>query len=295
MFDATHVEVRRWFAEGLVDGVRIDHPDGLSDPAGYLDVAARAAGPEAWIVIEKILAVDEPLEPTLPVAGTTGYDALREVGGVFLDPAGAGPLTDLFGSTGVAYGAMPEVARRLKAEAVTDTLRSELDRVHRTIAAVTGSDHPDLPEAVARCISHIGVYRSDYRALSAVLPIAFAETTSARPELAAPLAVVAAALAVSTEANVRLQQLCGAATAKSMEDCLLYRERGRYELNEVGGEPRRFGVSVAELHQRAAVRAEHVAAHDGGPVHARHQARRGRARRDRGAVAGAVAVGRTRG
>ena len=53
-------------------------------------------GPQAWIVIEKILAVDEALDPTLPVAGTTGYDALREIGGVFVDPAGAGPLTDLF-------------------------------------------------------------------------------------------------------------------------------------------------------------------------------------------------------
>ena len=89
VFDATHVEVKRWFDEGLVDGVRIDHPDGLSDPAGYLTWLREITGPDAWIVIEKILAVDEALEPTLPVAGTTGYDALREIGGVFIDPAGA--------------------------------------------------------------------------------------------------------------------------------------------------------------------------------------------------------------
>ena len=81
VFDATHVEVKRWFNEGLVDGIRIDHPDGLSDPAGYLAWLRELVGPDAWIVIEKILAVDEPLEPTLPVAGTTGYDALREIGG----------------------------------------------------------------------------------------------------------------------------------------------------------------------------------------------------------------------
>ena len=93
MFDATHVEVKRWFDEGLVDGVRIDHPDGLSDPAGYLAWLRELVGPQAWIVIEKILAVDEALDPTLPVAGTTGYDALREIGGVFIDPGGAGPLT----------------------------------------------------------------------------------------------------------------------------------------------------------------------------------------------------------
>ena len=255
VFDATHVEVKRWFTEGLVDGVRIDHPDGLSQPAGYLAWLREIVGPQAWIVIEKILAVDEPLEPTLPVAGTTGYDAMREIGGVFIDPAGAGPLTDLFSSTGVAYDAMPELAHLLKTEAVTDTLRSELARLHRTIAAVTGTDHPDLPEAVAALISNIGVYRSDYQALSAVLPMALAETTSARPDLSTPLAVVASALAVSTESGVRLQQLCGAATAKSMEDCVFYRDARLVSLNEVGGEPRHFGVGVAEFHERATVRA----------------------------------------
>ena len=87
---------------------------------------ARSPDRDAWIVIEKILAVDEPLDPRLPVAGTTGYDALREIGGLFIDPAGAGPLTDLVESTGAAYDEMPELARELKAEAVTDTLGSEL-------------------------------------------------------------------------------------------------------------------------------------------------------------------------
>ena len=95
VFDATHVEVKRWFDEGLVDGVRIDHPDGLSDPAGYLVWLRELVGPQAWIVIEKILAVDEALDPTLPVAGTTGYDALREIGGLFVDPAGKQALTAL--------------------------------------------------------------------------------------------------------------------------------------------------------------------------------------------------------
>lgn len=256
VFDATHVEVARWFREGLVDGVRIDHPDGLSDPTGYLAWLRELTGPQAWIVIEKILAVDEALEPTLPVEGTTGYDALREIGGVFIDPAGEQVLTDLYDSAGVAYSSMPEVARRLKAEAVTDTLESELARLCRVIVAATGTDHPELPAAVATLISHIEVYRSDYQALSAVLPTAIAAAVTERPEFAAPMAVVASALALSDEANVRLQQLCGAATAKSMEDCLFYRDARLVSLNEVGGEPRRFGVSVAEFHHRAAVRAK---------------------------------------
>src|ERR1700722_14494594 len=79
VFDTSHAEVARWFADGLVDGVRIDHPDGLADPTGYLGWLRELSGPDAWIVIEKILAVHEALEPTLPIAGTTGYDVLREV------------------------------------------------------------------------------------------------------------------------------------------------------------------------------------------------------------------------
>jgi len=255
VFDATHVEVKRWFSAGLIDGLRIDHPDGLSDPTRYLTWLRELVGLDAWIVIEKILAVDEPLEPTLPVAGTTGYDALREIGGVFIDPDGAGPLTALFESTGVSYDEMPQLARRLKAEAVTETLSSELARLHRTIVAATGVDHPDLPRAVAELISRVHVYRSDYLSLSVVLPEALAETAALLPELAAPLAIVSAALATSASSAVRLQQLCGAATAKSMEDCLFYRDARLVSLNEVGGEPRRFGVSVAEFHQRAATRA----------------------------------------
>ncbi|MGE2691622.1 malto-oligosyltrehalose synthase [Mycolicibacterium pulveris] len=255
VFDATHAEVKRWFDEGLVDGVRIDHPDGLSDPAGYLRWLRELTGPDAWIVIEKILAADEPLEPTLPIAGTTGYDAMREIGGVFVDAGGQQALTHLFDSTGVPYSSMPELARTLKAEAVTETLASELARLRRTIVGATGTDHDELPAAIAALLSRIGVYRSDYRSLSGVLPAAFAETAAAEPDLAAPLALVATALATSAEAEVRLQQLCGAATAKSMEDCLFYRDARLVSLNEVGSEPHHFGVSVAEFHQRAAVRA----------------------------------------
>jgi (1->4)-alpha-D-glucan 1-alpha-D-glucosylmutase len=255
VFDATHVEVKRWFDERLVDGLRIDHPDGLSDPAGYLGWLRELVGPEAWIVVEKILAVDEPLDPILPVAGTTGYDALREIGGLFIDPAGAAPLTDLFDSAGGGYDTMPETARRLKAVTVTTTLASELGRLCRTIVASTGTDHPELAEAVAELISRVPVYRSDYPSLSLVLPAALAETAAERPELASPLATVAAALARGGAPAVRLQQLCGAATAKSMEDCLFYRDARLVSLNEVGGEPQHFGVSVAEFHQRAAVRA----------------------------------------
>ena len=255
VFDATHVEVKRWFTDGLVDGIRIDHPDGLSDPAGYLRWLRELTGPDAWIVIEKILAVDEALDPTLPVAGTTGYDALREIGGLFVDPTGKQALTELVESVGGDYALTPVVARELKIDAINETLRSELGRLCRAIVVAADDDHPDLATAVALLLSHIGVYRSDYLSLATVLPVALAETGDEAAHLAEPLAIIAVAIATSSEVAARLQQLCGAATAKSMEDCLFYRDARLLSLNEVGGEPEWFGVGAAEFHDRAAVRA----------------------------------------
>ena len=254
VFDASHAEVARWFSEGLVDGVRIDHPDGLADPSGYLAWLRDLLGPDAWIVIEKILAVDEALEPTLPINGTTGYDVLREVGGVFVDPAGATALTELVTSAGVDFHATPMTVADLKIHAATDTLASELRRLRRSIVAAAGTDHQLLPEAVAALLSHIEVYRSDYPGLAAVLPTALAETQAAQPELAPALQVIAAALASGGEPATRLQQLCGAVTAKAVEDCMFYRDARLVSLNEVGGEPHRFGVGGAEFHHSAATR-----------------------------------------
>ncbi|MDX1872749.1 malto-oligosyltrehalose synthase [Mycolicibacterium sp. 120266] len=249
VFAATHTEVRRWFADGLVDGLRIDHPDGLTDPAGYLDRLRALVGPAAWIVIEKILAPDEPLDTTLPVDGGTGYDALREVGGVFVDPTGEADLSALY------HRDVAEASAQLKTTAATTTLASESARLRRTIVAETGTDHPLLAEAVTALLAHVGVYRFDYPGLAAVGPIAIAETAAARTELAAPLQLVATALAAGGEAAKRLQQLCGAVTAKSVEDCLFYRDARLVSLNEVGGEPDRFGVTAAEFHLRSATRA----------------------------------------
>ncbi|HUO39889.1 MAG TPA: malto-oligosyltrehalose synthase [Mycobacterium sp.] len=255
VFDATHVEVRRWLTEGLVDAVRVDHLDGLSDPVGYLRWLRELAGPQAWIVVEKILAVDEPLDPTLPVAGTTGYDALLEIGGLFVDPAGETALTRLFESTGLRYDTMPALARELKAATATNLLASDLHRLCRAITSASGADHPRLAEAVAGLVSHIGSYRCDYPGLSLVLASATAQLITATPELAEPLQIVATAMARADEPAVRLQQLCEAATAKSMEDCLFYRDARLVSLNEVGGKPGRFGVSTAEFHERALQRA----------------------------------------
>ena len=261
VFDATHVEVKRWFDEGLVDGVRIDHPDGLADPAGYLAWLRELTGPQAWIVVEKILAPDEALDLTLPVAGTTGYDALREVGGVFVDPSGHAALDALVDSAASGDehfrpGTESASIARLKRAAATHTLASELDRLRRSVVAATGADHLLLPDAIAAVLTHIEVYRCDYPTLVAMMSTAIAETASAQQELASPLELLSAGLQ-HVEPATRLQQLCGAVTAKAVEDCLFYRHPTLVSLNEVGGEPSRFGVTTAEFHHSSAVRAAH--------------------------------------
>ena len=93
VFAATHAEILRWVAEGAVDGIRVDHPDGLSDPGGYARRLRAAIGPDRWLIVEKILGVGEALPASWPVDGTSGYEALREIQGVFVDPDGAGLIT----------------------------------------------------------------------------------------------------------------------------------------------------------------------------------------------------------
>jgi (1->4)-alpha-D-glucan 1-alpha-D-glucosylmutase len=261
VFDATHVEVKRWFDEGLVDGIRIDHPDGLTDPPGYLAWLRELTGPDAWIVIEKILAPDEPLDLTLPVAGTTGYDALREIGGLFVDPNGRGALDALVDSAWGDHvhsvaGTNAAGTAQAKEIAATYTLTSELNRLRRAVVATAGGDHPLLPDAITLLLTNIHVYRCDYPVLAAMMSTALAETAAARPELSAPLELLSVALE-HPEPAARLQQLCGAVTAKAVEDSLFYRDPTLVSLNEVGGEPGRFGVSAAEFHHSAAVRSRH--------------------------------------
>ena len=152
-------------------------------------------------MIEKILAVDEALDETLPVAGTTGYDALREIGGVFVDPAGEEALTALVDSAGADYRSTPALARRLKEDAVTHTLASELGRLCRVVSGVTGDDHRLLPDAVAAVVSRIWVYRSDYQGLWPMHPGRARRGRGRAPELAEPLQILAAAMTRGGEAG----------------------------------------------------------------------------------------------
>jgi (1->4)-alpha-D-glucan 1-alpha-D-glucosylmutase len=258
VFAASHREVLRWVHEGDVDGLRVDHPDGMADPRTYLRrLAAEAGG--AWIVVEKILAADEELDPSLPVAGTTGYDALREVGGLFVDPAGELPLNALhLELTGQAADAdaIGTAERDSKRHVALTSLRPELERIAGLLGPdVSGPDAPGLIEALAELMAALPVYRADFPHLSGVLRGAVAATARRRPDLEAAVGVVADALVAGGEVATRFHQTSGAVTAKGIEDRLFYRTARLLALNEVGGDLARFGVSPAEFHLAAAHRA----------------------------------------
>ncbi len=192
-----------------------------------------------------------------PWTAPPGYDALREIGGLFSRPVGpshAEPRS----IEAAASTAAPSSTRH--AELKTRRPRpspsaAELARLRRSIVADIGADHPLLPRCGHLAADPRHVYRFDYLDLTGGRTDRHRRTPSARAPNWPNRCNWSPALAHDGEAAVRIQQLCGAVTAKSVEDCLFYRDARLVTLNEVGGEPSLFGVSAAEFHERAATRA----------------------------------------
>ncbi len=138
VFAETHVEILRWIREGLVDGIRVDHPDGLRDPGRYLR-RLRKLAPDTWLVVEKILEYGETLPIDWPVDGTTGYDALRYVCGVFIDADAVEAFP--------ADVPFHDVALAGKRDAAVRLLGAELARLTRLVDAAThaASERSDSP------------------------------------------------------------------------------------------------------------------------------------------------------
>ncbi|MBE1496979.1 (1-_4)-alpha-D-glucan 1-alpha-D-glucosylmutase [Amycolatopsis lexingtonensis] len=251
VFAETHGEVLRWVADGDVTGLRVDHPDGLADPGGYFR-RLRENAPGAWIVAEKILHPGEPLPQSWPVDGTTGYDALREIAGVFVDPAGEPGFTELANELGVktGYHRVEAEARRL----VTD--RILVAEVRRIAALLRDVDAEQARQAVAETMIAFPVYRSYLPEGAAHWAAAIAGARQARPDLAAALEALDAQVRAEPDGELatRIQQTSGMVVAKGTEDTTFYRYTRFAALNEVGGNPDRFGLGVEEFHRLAAER-----------------------------------------
>ncbi|HZA03967.1 MAG TPA: malto-oligosyltrehalose synthase, partial [Propionibacteriaceae bacterium] len=242
VLQATHALVPSWVESG-VTGLRIDHPDGLVDPAGYLD-RLRSMAPEAWITVEKILEADEELPKRWPVAGTTGYDAMREVNGVFIDPDREPELTALYNRLTGDERSIAEHVEQGKRMVVERLLRAEVRRMAALVPEV-----PDAGPALAEVAVGFSVYRSYLPDGVERLDEAIATARARRPELAGTLAALDDRLHdPADELALRLQQLSGATTAKGVEDTAYYRYARFIALNEVGGDPGRLGVGLEEFH-----------------------------------------------
>jgi (1->4)-alpha-D-glucan 1-alpha-D-glucosylmutase len=291
VFDATHEVIVGLVAEGLVDGLRIDHPDGLADPRGYLR-RLEAATSGAWIVVEKILEGDEALPSDWPCAGTTGYDALKIVDGLFLDPGGADALTAQYTRfcrdagddsaasefTGVAVAAKrqtaslmfrAELARLVRLlggacpDAAPDDVLAVLTEMFASFPVYRAYAHPgEPPSAAARSAVGVAVDAARQRLPrrshglaadigAAVLNTAVLNTGVLNTGALNTGTLPGGADGGSSELVVRFQQTTGPVLAKGVEDTAFYRWSRLLALNEVGGDPDRFGVSPRDFHAAA--------------------------------------------
>lgn len=257
VFEHTHGIIRQLIAEDLIDGVRVDHPDGLSDPFHYIQRLRDLVGPDRWLVVEKILGVDEPLDPRLPADGTTGYDALRECDGVFISREAEDSFSMLaLQHTGSTWDdtAIRATEEQLKREVASSELAAEVRRLARAIrrdnfsTAGSSVDEQLLIDTIEDLVAAIPVYRADYISLSRVTATVVAEMARRFPSRKDALDLIVAGLLAKKEAKVRFAQVCGAVMAKGVEDTTFYRASRLIALQEVGGDPGRFGVSAAEFH-----------------------------------------------
>lgn len=260
--------------DGTVSGLRIDHPDGLRDPAEYLR-RLREAAPDAWVVVEKILEPGELLRPW-PVAGTTGYDFIRRADGIQVNQAAEEQLTRSYGTFTGHQAPFAEVAREGKVLVMQEILGSELNRVTALALRVCEQhrrhrDHTrhDLHEALREIAASFPIYRTYVTTAGeevaaadvVVITAAVADAVTRRPDLPADLFEFLADVftvrvpgELEAELVMRFQQLTGAVMAKGVEDTAFYRHARLISLNEVGGDPGAFGTSVAEFHaQNAAI------------------------------------------
>ena len=248
IFDATHELILKLVDDGAIDGLRIDHPDGLADPKGYLDRLAEASG-HRWTGGEKILEPGEDLPESWATAGTTGYDALSEVDQVLVDPAGEAALTAL--DTELAGGDVDyaELVRSSKREVTDGILGSEVARLVRVIGELPGTEQGQQTEALAELLACFAVYRSYLPDGRGHLDAAVAAVRERRPDLVAAIDALHPVLAqAGTEAATRFEQTSGPVMAKGVEDSAYYRWARFAALNEVGGDPAQFGSGIEEFH-----------------------------------------------
>jgi (1->4)-alpha-D-glucan 1-alpha-D-glucosylmutase len=282
IFEATHALYFRLYREGLIDGLRIDHVDGLSDPAGYcrqLRSRMDAIRPGAVILVEKILGAEEVLATDWGIEGTSGYDFMRDVMALLHEPAGEAPLANLWAALDPDHADRETVVRQAKRDMLDWQFEAQLTacvEAFRTLAQSSGQSSivawtaPMLRRAITGLLQAFPVYRTygDGRwappsdeaarleAWDAVQPhLPPGEGPIARQILAWLAGDGPGDADLAAEAVRRFQQLSAPIAAKGVEDTAFYRRAPLLSANEVGSAPEQFAISPAEFHRRVMDRA----------------------------------------
>ncbi len=277
VFEDSHGLVLSWLAEGVIDGLRVDHIDGLAEPDAYLERLAEQ-GSDAWVVVEKILEPGESLRESWRVAGTTGYEWVGLIGGLFVDPAGEEPFTELWNELCGSDEGFAEVAHRAKHSVMADSLAADLARLTSLLVTVCGRrrayrdyTRSELGGVLEEVIASMHVYRTYVGADGPAHPDdvarirqAVGEAARRRPELDPDLLDALSGMLLGTETltgpaeaelRMRFQQLSPPVMAKGVEDTALYAYCRFAAMNEVGCDPAQWSTSVGGLHAAASTAA----------------------------------------
>ncbi|MGA7672336.1 MAG: malto-oligosyltrehalose synthase [Nitrolancea sp.] len=283
VFSATHQRILVLVADGHVSGLRIDHLDGLWDPQAYLDRLQRAVKPGSesdggrFVIVEKILAEEEKIPPEWPVAGTTGYEFMNVLNGLFVDREGLGTLERTYRDVTGTTDSFHELVYRAKLRVLEESFAANVQSLSALLGRIADIDRhgrdltfESLRAAVVEVTTTLPVYRTYVNSFEvdeadrAWIETAIGEAIGRRPELRHALAFVRRVLLLEIPPDLaaddrgdwllfvmRWQQMTGPAMAKGDEDTALYQYNRLVSLNEVGGRPDTEGVSIDEWHKYA--------------------------------------------
>ncbi len=269
VFADTHALILRWLREGVLDGIRIDHPDGLEDPHHYFE-RLRTEAPDVWIVAEKILEPGEQFRTEWPINGTTGYEFLNQAGGLFVDRQNEEAFTRIYAEFTHEPTDYTAVCRDRKHRVLRDLLGSDVNRLTHLLTEICEAHRDqrdytrhDVIRALREVVACFPVYRTyvvpardeitedDKRYINEAIDTSI----NNRPEMGLHLfefirdiLLLRVRGALESEFVMRFQQFSGPAMAKGVEDTVFYDYNRLVSLNEVGGDPGRFGVSLEEFH-----------------------------------------------
>jgi (1->4)-alpha-D-glucan 1-alpha-D-glucosylmutase len=269
VFEETHALVLDWLKRGVLDGVRVDHPDGLRDPLEYFK-RLREHAPDAWVIGEKILEPGEFQRESWPIEGTSGYDFLNVAAAVLVAPDGLMELTSIYGEFTEQPTNFHEIAHEKKISVTQEALGSDVNRLTSIFVEIceANRDRRDYTRAeVRRAIREVAACFSIYRTY--VVPERDEITEEDKSYIAqavecakeqrqdidgglfdflGDVLTMASKGRQESEFLLRFQQFTGPVMAKGVEDTAFYCYNRLTGLNEVGSDPGRHGLSVGEFH-----------------------------------------------